>query len=104
MPTGLLNLEMEMKKYASIAVLLAAFAAPAFACDKPSAPASIPDGKTAGMEDMMAAKKAVDAFKKDMEEYLSCEKSNTKLDMAQAELERVATRFNAEVRAFKAKT
>ncbi|HXR53352.1 MAG TPA: hypothetical protein VN755_02500 [Steroidobacteraceae bacterium] len=101
---GLLNLEMEMKKYASIAVLWAALAVPAFACDKPSAPASIPNGKTAGMEDMMAAKKAVDAFKKDMEEYLSCEKSNTKLDTAQAELERVATRFNAEVRAFKAKS
>jgi hypothetical protein len=95
---------MEMKKYASIAVLWTALAVPAFACDKPSAPASIPNGKTAGMEDMMAAKKAVDAFKKDMEEYLSCEKSNTKLDMAQAELERVASRFNAEVRAFKAKT
>jgi hypothetical protein len=92
-----------MKKYASIAVLLAAFAAPAFACDKPSAPASIPDGKTAGMDAMMAAKKAVDAFKKDMEEYLSCEKNATKLDSAQAELEKVANRFNAEVRAFKAK-
>jgi hypothetical protein len=100
---GLLNLEMEMKKYASTAVLWALLAAPAFACDKPSAPASIPDGKTAGMDDMMAAKKAIDAFKKDMEDYLSCEKNSGKLDMAQAELERVANRFNAEVRAFKAK-
>ena len=92
-----------MKKYLSIAVLLAAIAGPAMACDKPSAPAAIPDGKSAAMDDMMAAKKAVDAFKKDMETYLACEKNSSKLDSAQAELERVANRFNAEVRAFKNK-
>ena len=92
-----------MKKIVSIAVLMAAFAAPALACDRPAAPASIPDGKTAAMEDMMAAKKAVDAFKKGMEEYLTCEKSNAKAEAAQKELMKVADRFNAEVRAFKAK-
>jgi hypothetical protein len=93
-----------MKKCVSVAVLWAAFAVPAFAgCDKPSAPSAIPDGKSAAMDDMMAAKKAVDSFKKDMEEYLSCEKNTSKAESAQAELERVANRFNAEVRAFKAK-
>ena len=92
-----------MKKSVSIAVLLAAFAVPAFACDKPAAPASLPDGKSAAMDDMMAAKKAVDSYKKDMEEYLSCEKNSGKAESAQAELERVASRFNNEVRAFKAK-
>jgi len=96
-----------MKKYASTAAVFsllgALLAAPAIACDKPSAPASLPDGKAAGMDDMMAAKKAVDAFKKDMEEYMSCEKNTAKVEAAQSELERVANRFNAEVRAFKAK-
>jgi len=92
-----------MKKIAPIAVLMAAFAAPTLACDKPASPASIPDGKTAAMEEMMAAKKAVDAFKKGMEEYLTCEKSNAKAEAAQKELMKVADRFNAEVRAFKAK-
>jgi len=92
-----------MKKSVSIAVLLAAFAVPAFACDKPAAPASLPDGKSAAMDDMMAAKKAVDSYKKDMEEYLSCEKNSGKAESAQAELERIASRFNNEVRAFKAK-
>lgn len=96
-----------MKKHASTAAVFgllgALLAAPAIACDKPSAPASLPDGKTAGMDDMMAAKKAVDAFKKDMEEYMSCEKNSAKVETAQSELERVANRFNAEVRAFKAK-
>lgn len=92
-----------MKKSVSIAVLWAAFAVPAFACDKPSAPASLPDGKSAAMDDMMAAKKAVDSYKKDMEEYLSCEKNSGKAESAQAELEKVAARFNNEVRAFKTK-
>ena len=92
-----------MKKTVSIAVLMAAFAAPSLACDRPSAPTSIPNGKTAAMDEMMAAKKAVDAFKKSMEEYLSCEKSNAKAEAAQKELIKVADRFNAEVKAFKAK-
>ncbi|HXC58704.1 MAG TPA: hypothetical protein VN645_05270 [Steroidobacteraceae bacterium] len=92
-----------MKKSVSIAVLWVAFAVPAFACDKPSAPASLPDGKSAAMDDMMAAKKAVDSYKKDMEEYMSCEKNSGKVESAQAELEKIASRFNSEVRAFKAK-
>jgi hypothetical protein len=95
---------MLMKKTLSAAILWTALAVPAFAgCDKPSAPTSLPDGKSAAMDDMMAAKKAVDAFRKGVEEYLSCEKSSTKSNSAQAELQRVAARFNAEVRAFKAK-
>ena len=93
-----------MKKTVSIAFLVAAFGGPAFACEKPAAPASIPDGKTAAMEDMMAAKKAVDAYKKGIEEYMTCEKSNAKLDRAQEELVKVADRFNAQVRAFKSKS
>jgi hypothetical protein len=93
-----------MQRVVWLAVLWAAFAMPALACDKPTAPDSIPDGKTAAMEDMMAAKKSVDAYKSAMEEYLSCEKSNAKLDAAQAELLKVADRFNTQVRAFKAKS
>lgn len=93
-----------MKKPLSAAILSVALAVPAYAgCDKPSALPTLPDGKSAAMDDMMAAKKVVDAFKKAMEEYLSCEKNATKVDSAHAELERVATRFNAEVRAFKNK-
>ena len=84
-------------------VLWAALAVPAFACDKPGAPTSIPDGASASKEDMLAAKKAVDAFKSGMEEYLACEKSAAKKDSASAELVKVADRFNAQVRAFKAK-
>ena len=38
-----------------------------------------------------------------MEEYLACEKSVNKQQAAHAELVIVADRFNAEVKAFKAK-
>ena len=38
-----------------------------------------------------------------MEEYFACEKSGAKKDAAQSELVKVADRFNAQVKAFKAK-
>jgi hypothetical protein len=93
-----------MKKAVSIAVLLAVCSVPAFACDKPTPPASIPDGKTASKDEMLASKKEVDEFKRNMDEYMSCEKNTSKVDTAQQELERVANHFNAQVRAFKAKS
>jgi hypothetical protein len=96
-------MEKQMKMTVSIVVLMAAFAAPSFACDKPTAPASFPDGKTAAMDQMMAAKKAIDAYKKGVEDYLTCEKNDRKADDAAKELSKVADRFNAEVKAFKAK-
>lgn len=92
-----------MKKYVSVAVVWAACAVSAFACDRPTAPTSIPDGNSASKEDMLAAKKQVDAFKSAVEEYVSCEKSAAKIDAVSAELVKVADRFNEQVRAFKAK-
>jgi hypothetical protein len=92
-----------MKRIVPIAVLWAVAAVPAFGCDRPSAPTSIPDGASASKEDMLAAKKAVDAFKSGMEEYMACEKVGSKLVSAQEELVKVADRFNVQVRAFKAK-
>ena len=92
-----------MKNWMSLMVLVTAVGTPAFACDRPDAPASIPDGASAAKEEMLAAKKAVDAYKMGMEEYLTCEKSGAKRDGAQAELVKIADRFNAQVKAFKAK-
>ena len=93
-----------MKKRVSISVLLlAAVAIPAMGCERPTAPSSIPDGKTASKEEMLAAKKQVDAFKTHMEEYFACEKSTAKKDAAGEELVKIADRFNAQVKAFKAK-
>jgi hypothetical protein len=93
----------KMKRMIPVAFIGALLASPAFAgCALPSAPSAIPDGKTAGKDAMMAKKKEVDQYKKDVETYLSCESNTSKVESAQAELERVANRFNAEVRAFKA--
>ena len=92
-----------MKKCVSLAALWAACAVPAFACDRPSAPASIPDGKSASKDEMLAAKKSVDEFKRLVEEYVTCEKSAAKIDAVSAELVKVADHFNEQVRAFKAK-
>ena len=83
--------------------VLAAAAVPALGCERPTAPSSIPDGKTASKEEMLAAKKEVDAFKSGMEAYMTCEKSSAKKDAGAMELVKVADRFNAQVKAFKAK-
>jgi hypothetical protein len=92
-----------MVRFFSMAVLCAVVSTPIFACERPSAPSAIPDGASASKEEMLAAKKAVDAFKSGMEEYMLCEKSGAKKDGAAAELVKVADRFNAQVKAFKAK-
>ncbi|HWN46681.1 MAG TPA: hypothetical protein VNM71_04945 [Steroidobacteraceae bacterium] len=92
-----------MMRFVSVAILCAMGSTPLIACEKPKAPSSIPDGATASKEDMLAAKKAVDAFRSGMEEYLACEKNFANLDAAQNELSKVADRFNLQIRAFKAK-
>lgn len=96
-----------MKKFAAIpavwTLVTALVAAPAFGCERPAAPGSIPNGKTAAKEEMLAAKKAIDAYKSSVEEYLACEKSAAKKDAVAAELLKIADRFNAEVKEFKAK-
>jgi len=74
----------------------------AIACAPPQAPSSIPDGRTAGKETMLAKKKEIDRYKLQVEEYLTCEINPVRAKTAQAELDRVANRFNTEVRAFKA--
>jgi hypothetical protein len=93
-----------MKKVVSFAVLCAVFSVPAFACEKPAAPASIPDGKKATKEEMLAAKKEVDTFKQAMDEYVTCEKNVMRAESAQEEMMKVADRFNAQIRLFKART
>jgi hypothetical protein len=92
----------EMKLKLAVFVLLAVTGAPVLACSYPAAPGAIPDGKNVSKEAMLAKKKEIDKYKRDVEEFLACETNPLKLQSAQAELDRVANRFNAEVRAFKA--
>lgn len=92
-----------MKRFLPIVICSAVLGSPAYAgCTLPTAPSSIPDGKTADKELMMSKKKEVDQYKKDVEAYAACESNASKVEIAQADLERVANRFNAAVRAFKA--
>jgi hypothetical protein len=118
-----------MKSLLAAVVVTSLFAAPAFAvCSYPKAPEKIPDGNTATLEEMLAAKTAVDAYNKEIESYLSClnleysaqltaegskltdaqkkelEKRQTqKHNAAVDEDEQVAARLNEQIRIYKAK-
>jgi hypothetical protein len=62
-----------MKALLATALAVGLFAGSAYAaCPYPKAPQAIPDGSTAKLEDMLAAKKAVESYNKDVEGYLSC--------------------------------
>lgn len=91
-----------MKLNLIIASLGLVLGTPALACSQPTPPASIPDGKSVSKDVMLAKKKEIDRYKRDVEVYLNCEVNPMRVQNAQAELDRVANRFNAEVRAFKA--
>lgn len=118
-----------MKK-AAFLLILAALPAAAWAdCTYPRAPAKMPDGGSASREEMLAAKKVVDQYQVDMNAYLECIKTEhdqslakqdaamtedqkkqitvryaQKNDAAVDELQDVASRFNEQLRAFRAKT
>lgn len=91
-----------MKLKLVLFALLAVAGGPVLACSYPAAPGAIPDGKSVSKDVMLAKKKEIDKYKREVEEFLACETNPLKLQSAQAELDRVANRFNAEVRAFKA--
>jgi hypothetical protein len=59
---------------ACVVALATLGAAPASyaACTYPKAPSSIPDGKTAGLDEMKTAQAAVKQFMADMDVYLKC--------------------------------
>jgi hypothetical protein len=118
-----------MKRLLGLTLLAASFAAPAFAdCSYPKAPAKIPDGNVAALEEMVAAKNAVQGYNKEMDAYLACiklEQDDTvakqgtaltedqkkqinamyaqKNDAAVDELQAVAARLNEQIRVYKAK-
>ncbi|HEY6823456.1 MAG TPA: hypothetical protein VI195_03380 [Steroidobacteraceae bacterium] len=118
-----------MKALFAIALTAALTAAPAYAdCPYPAAPAKLPDGATATMQDMIDGQNAVKGYDKAINDYVGCidkelddaiakagkdlkpeqkkhmqeleaQKHNAAID----ELQNVATRFNEQVKIFKAK-
>lgn len=122
-----------MKRLLGLTLLAAAFGAPAMAdCSYPKAPAKIPDGNTASLEEMQAGVKAVKEYDGAMKEYQAClQKEQTELEAkiakdnggqmsedqkkktndiyaqkagaADDELQGVAARLNEQIRLYKAK-
>lgn len=110
---------------ASVAVLF--FAHGALACDYPERLNELPDGDTATRDEMVAGKKAVQAYLGNMEDYLSCieaeeaqaiialgdvdddtkkqrtELFNKKYNAAVEEMNLVAEEFNIQLRAYNAR-
>jgi len=105
----------------SLVFLSCSFAAHAD-CVFPKAPATIPDGKTASEQEMIAAMAAFKAYNEDVTKFGSCLEDETKsksagtaqlmqlktmqtkkLNAAVDELQAKAKLFNEQVRAFKAR-
>ena len=119
-----------MKALASVLIVAAIAGGPAYAaCSYPKAPANIPDGASATLEQMVAAQKSVKAYNDEIKAYTDClkleheaavTKEGDKLSKEQkAELEKmqvqknnaavdeaesVTARFNEQVKAFKTKS
>jgi hypothetical protein len=118
-----------MKALLAIAVTAALSGAAHADCPYPAAPANLPDGRTATMEDMLAGQKLVKEYQKSIDAYVACidkelddkiaqggdsmkpqqktdlqkmeaQKHNAAVDQEQA----VADRFNEQVKAFKARS
>ena len=101
-----------------LAAIASSYAYVAAACEHPAAVA-VPDGKTATMDQMLAAQQQVKAYQTAMNEFLACIDTELKAegeqapedfkslmfarhDAAVAEMEGVAAAFNEQVRAYKA--
>ncbi|MGB8328136.1 MAG: hypothetical protein WCE48_11215 [Steroidobacteraceae bacterium] len=61
-----------MKLLFATAAALGLSASASASCPYPKTPQAIPDGNTAKLEEMLAAKKAVEGYNKDVEGYLTC--------------------------------
>jgi hypothetical protein len=118
-----------MKAFLAIALTSALITLPVYAdCPYPQAPAKLPDGATATLEDMIAGQKAVQAYEKAINDYNACIdkgleeqiakagdqlKPEEKAKMQQLEaqkhnaavdqLQSVADRFNEQVKIYKAR-
>jgi hypothetical protein len=119
---------MKMLYATAAAALLAAGTAYAD-CPYPTPPEKIPDGATATLDEMLAGQKAINAYNKAVNDYVTCIdkelddniakqgdklKPQQKTDMQRVEaqkhnaaidqLQSIADRFNEQVKVFKAKT
>jgi hypothetical protein len=119
-----------MKAFLTIVLSAAFTAGPAYAdCSYPAAPAKLPDGASATLEEMIAGQKVVKEYDKAIKDYVDCIdkeldakiakggdqlKPEQKADMQKVEaqkhnaaidqLQSVADRFNEQVKVYKTRT
>lgn len=117
----------KLTRILTVASLLAAAPA-ATACDYPAKPETLPDGNTATKEEMLAGVKTINAYQEAMSTYLACieadevvaaqsladddeegksrrqELFNQKYNAAVDEQTVVVEEFNAQIRAYKARS
>jgi hypothetical protein len=75
-------------------------------CHGPSAPTSFPEPSTATEQDILAAQQSVKQYLSDMESALKCmdaEHNDTAHNNAVDDMQKVATKFNGVLRAYKAR-
>ncbi|HVS24799.1 MAG TPA: hypothetical protein VMU03_13815 [Gammaproteobacteria bacterium] len=96
-----------MKALAILYVIAAVMPWPAFAdCVAPAPPGDPPSGATASREQMIAAQAAIKGYDAAVSEFATCVSKGGGGRPAQAEeavrsVEKLAARFNAELRVFK---
>jgi hypothetical protein len=107
---------MTLRKNLCAALVAGTISLPAFAdCNLPPAPSKIPDGSSASEQEMVSAMRTLKAYNGDVDVYLKCLEFETKQNRLSSDehakkhntavstLEKVAAKFNEQVRAFKAK-
>lgn len=84
-------------------------------CDLPPAPSKVPDGSTASEQEMVTALQTLKQYNGDVDTYLKCldfEAKQNRLNRGEEErmhnaavdvLQKIADKFNAQVRTYKAK-
>jgi len=108
---------MTLRKHLCAAVMAGMISLPAYAdCLLPPAPSKIPDGTSANEQEMISAMQTLKAYNGDVDVYLKCLAFETrqnrlssddqakKHNAAVAQLEKIAAKFNEQVRVFKAKS
>jgi hypothetical protein len=107
---------MTLRKILCATVVVGMVSLPVFAdCNLPPAPSKIPDGTSASEQEMISAMQTLKAYNGDVDVYLKCLEFETKQNRLSSDeharkhntavttLEKVAAKFNEQVRAFKAK-
>lgn len=108
---------MSSPKRILLAVALACLGLPAYAdCVLPPPPSKIPDGNTATQQEMVTAMQTLKEYNGDVETYAKCleyEARQNRLSLSDAQrmhnsavdtLQKIAAKFNEQVRTFKAKS